>query len=114
MDNIGFDFDVLADGIDRCAGGAQRRFAVLDIQTVLTGGFIWPAFGYGMDEAKWQVATDGLAERPFGRVDRGARAVNADNDRLWCLRIVHFVLQVGAGPTVRPEPNRRRYSASPG
>lgn len=40
MHKIGFNLDLLAQGMERGGGGAQRRFAVLDIQTLITGGFV--------------------------------------------------------------------------
>ena len=50
MQKVGFNLDLLAQGIERSAGGAQRRFAVLDIQTLITYGRISLSFGDRMDQ----------------------------------------------------------------
>lgn len=83
MHKIGFNFDLLAHGMQRGGGGAQRRFAVLDIQTLITQGFIWLAFGDRMDETKRDVAAGGLGDSPLRRIDGCVGAVDTHNDPLW-------------------------------
>ena len=65
MHKIGINFDLLAHGMERGGGGAQRRFAVLDIQTLISRGFIWLAFGDRMDETKRDVAAVASVTAPF-------------------------------------------------
>jgi hypothetical protein len=44
--------------------------------------------GDHFDEAQWDLSADRFIDGPFRRLDRGLRAVNADDDRpLWCVRI---------------------------
>ena len=37
--------------------------------------------------AQWDLSADHFIDGPFRRLDRGLRAVNADDRPLWCVRI---------------------------
>ena len=96
MQKICFNFDLIASGMQRSAGGAKSCFAVLDIQALITCGSIWLSFRYCMDQSQRYIAANRLSDCPFGCVDGSIGAVDTYNDPLWRLRIIHCILRLRA------------------